>query len=508
MDALSGIIQAFEEEDCRAFRTFIQRKKTRSNRKDLQLFELLLLHPDKDSGELIQTLGTPNRNAYHTIRKRLFRHLGDFILTRQTLTDTTAAAEVQSLFTLAQFFFTQRSEELGWRYLMRAENLAEKNELFSLLNTIYLFQLEKVESPHAPDLDQILERRKQNLIKQREEENITEAQAIIKAKLREFRLFGKDFDFEKLVNEVLENSNLGNLTSASARIQYRLFTIMRSAVLARKDYYSFEPFLLSRYEILKEKRGFERKDHEYQLHILYIIIHTLYRNKRFEEALEYLEEMKECMQEYGGVHHRLFFARYSLLLAAVNNFLGRVDESISTLDAALENTQLSREMRMDMTLNLAVYWFEKKEFSQANKMLLNIYHTNGWIDKNMGKEWLLKKELIEMFVHYELEHYEIALNRIRSMERYFGEFFKLGLYKRVRVFIQIIKRIIVDPELPRNPVFFKELEASFDWVGTEREDIQAMAFYAWLKSKIIQRDYYETLIGWINGDEEFLFQDD
>jgi hypothetical protein len=36
-----------------------------------------------------------------------------------------------------------------------------------------------------------------------------------------------------------------------------------------------------------------------------------------------------------------------------------------------------------------------------------------------------------------------------------------------------------------------------DFVPYEQEDIQAMAFYAWLKSKATQKDFYTTLLGLI-----------
>jgi hypothetical protein len=37
-------------------------------------------------------------------------------------------------------------------------------------------------------------------------------------------------------------------------------------------------------------------------------------------------------------------------------------------------------------------------------------------------------------------------------------------------------------------------------VPEEKEDLQAMTFYAWLKAKILQRDYYEVLLETVKPD--------
>jgi hypothetical protein len=39
----------------------------------------------------------------------------------------------------------------------------------------------------------------------------------------------------------------------------------------------------------------------------------------------------------------------------------------------------------------------------------------------------------------------------------------------------------------------QRVESSFDWIDKENEDLQAMSYNAWLKSKITNRKFYEVL---------------
>jgi hypothetical protein len=62
------------------------------------------------------------------------------------------------------------------------------------------------------------------------------------------------------------------------------------------------------------------------------------------------------------------------------------------------------------------------------------------------------------------------------------------------VFLKFIRRMITNPELVATPAFAEEVkEASLGWPG-EKEDIQAITFFCWLKSKMLRRNYYEVLL--------------
>jgi hypothetical protein len=54
--------------------------------------------------------------------------------------------------------------------------------------------------------------------------------------------------------------------------------------------------------------------------------------------------------------------------------------------------------------------------------------------------------------------------------------------------------VIVNPNLVTTTDFAQKVEDSFDWVGAKQEDLQAMSYYAWLKAKMLNDNYYSILL--------------
>ena len=44
-----------------------------------------------------------------------------------------------------------------------------------------------------------------------------------------------------------------------------------------------------------------------------------------------------------------------------------------------------------------------------------------------------------------------------------------------------------------------QLETDLDWIPFEQEDLQAILFYSWLKSKLLRKDKYEVLLEVVNS---------
>ena len=112
----------------------------------------------------------------------------------------------------------------------------------------------------------------------------------------------------------------------------------------------------------------------------------------------------------------------------------------------------------------------------------------------MGVEWRFKKNMIEVITQIELRHEDIALSKILSIEKHFALFFQQAAYARARIFLSFIKRLVNQPEIISSQSFAEEvINAQLAW-PEEKEDLQAITFFAWLKAKMKKRNYYETLV--------------
>ncbi len=481
---------------------FISRQKKKKQRKDRDLFVLLQANRTYTAKEIIQKIypEEPNAVAYHALRKRLLQQLTAFIVLKQMDEDTTAASSIMGLVSLAKYLFDRQAYKLGWSYIRKAEKLAAATQHYDLLNTIYTIQIAHANNDFADKLEEIIEKRNQNKPLADEDERATIANSLIEQQLNLVRMQGRSLDFDEITQQILSTYHLTQAVSKRPGLLYKLISIARSAVLAKKDFYSFEPYLINQFLQTEANNGFSAANHNYKLSLLYMIAHVLYRNRKFTESMHYLEQLYASVNQKRSYYIQ-FYPKYVLLLAANHVFTNRNSKAVALLENLLQDADaiLTDKNRLNAQLNLAFYYFQQQDYGKANKQLLTIGHSDKWCEKKMGKEWILKKSLSELIIQFELGNIDLALNKIRSIERYFELLLKNPAYKNVQTYLEFIKQMINEPYRITQTQFFEQVDTSFDFLPSQQEDLQAIGFYAWLKSKMAKRSYYDVLIELTNN---------
>ena len=284
MDSLRSLVSVLDDSEQNEFRNKLKKEVRGDSSKELKLFDLLLDSDDTDPGELLYK--SKGEAAYHTLRKRLSQRLIDYIVVRRMETDNTSSGSIMGLISLSGYLIEQGLNRQGWYYLRKAEERAIDGDHFDLLNTIYLKQIEHYDPESGSDLNDIIEKKQKSKLLNEEDERVAIASSLIKNELRKTILDGKEVDFEGITRLILTSYNLTNTLTERPKVLFNILTIARTAILAKKDFHSFEPYIISKYEKINTGKGFERKDHFYQLSILYMIAHVLYRNRKFDKSLQ------------------------------------------------------------------------------------------------------------------------------------------------------------------------------------------------------------------------------
>jgi hypothetical protein len=504
MDTLKEIIHSLSYDDIREFKLFINRQKKKKNRTDLNLFEILLHEKnEKPKGIVNKLYSNINMNAYHSVRKRLIKHLTTYIVLKRMDEDVTTSSALMGMISLSKYLFENNLNVLGWKQLVKAEEIAISSEQFDLLNTIYNLQIDNCNLIDKYDLKHLIKKRNENKKALDEEERALIAKSIIEHELKKIMLEGKEINFNRVVQKVLNQTNLEKTVILRPKLLYNILSIIRSASVAQKDYFMLEPYIIDTYNKMEEKSGFSKSSHYYKLQILYMICHVLYRNRKFKKAEEFLEILRREIDKFNGVYFSSIFPKYLMLLAVVKSYSGNNQTAIKIHTEALENKNLKLLLKEEhnIRLNLAVYYFNENNYKKSNECILQFTHSDAWYEKKLGKEWVLKKNLIEMIVQYELGHDEIAMNRLRAIETHFSDMFKYNIYQRVKVFLVLVKEYFNKPEIVKNKEFEKKVSESNIYLPDEHEDIRAMAFFLWLKSKMTGKPYYEVLIERVNKNK-------
>ncbi|MDQ4141678.1 MAG: hypothetical protein M3142_14305 [Bacteroidota bacterium] len=503
MDDLKITINSLSAEDKKEFSSFIQRHKKKNNRKDYELFLLLQQKKSYKPQELITRLYSdePNPVAYYALRKRLMQHLTDFIVLKRMTEDPTASSSIMGLLSLARYLFEVRADRIAWNTLRKAEKLSLDNEQFDLLNAVYNLQIEKSDNEFADKLENIIEKRNANKIKADEDERANIANSLISQQLTLARTQGRNLQFDKIIQKVLQTYGLTEAVSQQPALFYKLMSITRSAVLARKDFFGFEPFIIAQYQQVAVKPGFSPAQQYYRINLLYMIAHVLYRNRKFNASNQYLHELFEALQNEAKSYFPAYYPRYVFLKTANDAFLGKLNESVALMEDLVDNKSnlLSQRDTLTAQLGLSFLYFAQKAYAKANRLLLRQPHSDKWCEKIMGKEWLLKKNLGELIIQYELGNLDVALEKSKAITRSFNDLLNQPVYKNVGSFLRLTEEIILQPNTVRSKTFYNQVEETLDFLPAEQEDLHAMSYYAWLKSKMVSRDYYEVLLELANN---------
>lgn len=490
MDDLKQIISTFSTDEQKEFASFVQRQKKIKNRKDLELFRLLAQKQVYKPAQLLAKLYPNDRNqvAYHAVRKRLMQHLIDFILLKSSGKQTSTTLGMISL-----ALFDRKLEKLGWEFLRKAEKVALLHEQYDLLNAIYNLQISLSNSEFADKLEEIIEKHKHNKMLADEEEKANIANQLIQQKLREVRLQGNDLDFKAIIRQILQTYQLSEAIVKRPSLLYKLMTIARSEVLVSKDFYRFEPYLIEQYQLVVAKYSFAPQHAHYQLGLLYMIAHVLYRNKKFAQSMLYLEKMRELFTADSRLQTQ-FYTKYALLLSANYALSKQTLEAIRLLENMLKERKntLSQEDTLNIYLNLSIYYFQEENYKKANQCFLALQSSEGWLVRKMGREWVLKKNLVELIAQYELKNYDLARNKLKRIEKNFADMLAQSLFQNVKAYLYFIRQMLDNPSI-RPDRLFAQTDELFVFDPIAEEDLQEIRFYAWLKAKLLKKKYQEVL---------------
>ena len=505
MDDLREIILTLDSDDKREFRYFLNRIKQKRHRKDVALFDILQEGKEYRTEYIMQKLyKSQGKEAYYALRKRLYKQLMDFVILKSRVKDTTAVSTVTEYINLSQYLYDQNRERLSFKYLKKARVLAEEIEHYELLNAIYNLMIDKMEWEQEKDLMEVISFYQKNKILLERAEKVSIANSIIRHQLIAHQKEARVIDFDTLIAKVFSDLGVDNETLLTPRELYKLMSLSRNAIIAKKEYVSFEPFIIGKYNELLETGGFTDKMVFYQLGLLYFVAHTLYRNKKFDEAKKYLTTFDVVLSGKGNSYFVFYYPKYMQLCAAVSLFSRELDVAHHFLQNLLEHKQvnLKHADRLNILINQGIYYFLDKNFVAAHRVLLSINHTDKWCEKQLGKEWVLKKNLMEVMLYVEMEKTDIAESRLRSIERTYKNLFKHPVYQRVKGFLSLVKFVLMHPHEVGSEKFHAIVDSTIDWQTFAQEDLQAMGFYAWIKAKMQQRELYEVWLELAEGKDE------
>ena len=503
MDLLADIVQHLAKKEEKTFRSSLLADNY--DRRDIVLFDLLRERSDWKPGELLRKIYTTNgEKAYHSLRDRLKNKLITFLDTDEEDVESHLRNEIFKLTDFAVRMLKRDMSGLANWLLDKAETQAIANHQYDLADRIYEIQLLHIDRMEISE-DDLLVKRNENWAKHCHHRELNELCARMHGSLKKQRRTGGSLDPEIVIPEICTKFNLSRSKLKNATFMLRLIILVRSVIASTKEYLKFEPYLIRVFTQLKSLNAFSGVHASSEVGFVYAIAHTLYRNLKFDVATEWLNRMEAMMTLKNITDHHLY-GKLMGMRAAIASFSGRNDEAIVIVRTELEqnSAQLAESDRLDLLLNLAVYYFHAEDYKKANECICQIHSGTKSLVELKGREWVFKKELIAAIIYYERNEMELALTRIKAMQRKYGAFLQHDTYQFAGEFLRLFRKTIEKPELIRSQEFAMEVRALSDSWPAERRDLQAITFFCWLKSKVKNVKYYVVLQDWMEKEREMM----
>jgi len=490
---LNQLISSLSTEEQTSFEVFLKKKNRRTDTKNVLLLRLLVSGETDSDSICIAIYNQNNKNAYHALRKRLYDSLLDFVATNNLAQENDVEMLLIKNIVSARNFFQRKQYEIGFHILSKAEYLAQDHLLFPILNEIYHTQIQYAHTSPKVALNSIITKFNNNQQSYLAEERLNIVYATIREQINISVFQKKTIDFNAVITSALNEYQIDINQSITFKSLYQLISIASISAFASKDYYSIESFLINTYEKI-ENHQHKQKQLYYHIQVLYLIANMYFRNKKFELAFEYLQKMMNEMTGKNRKYFKTFLLKHQNLLALCFNYSNENKKAINIAQKHLVKKHQDLESQLDIILCLCMYHFHDKNYQQALKTINTFYHSDNWYQQKSGNEWLIKKNLIELLIHIELDHLSLVESRILSFKRKHGAYLKSVEQNRVITFISLIEELYLKHNNKTTPIFLNKTETSFNFKNNKQEDIFVMSFYAWLKAKATNKDIYKTTL--------------
>ncbi|WP_294733800.1 hypothetical protein [uncultured Flavobacterium sp.] len=491
MNAIDEVFSIMSIEDKQGFKSYLSKKNKRQDVQNISFFKFL----ETDDINVFKNKYKDKKSAdaYHALRKRVYDSLIEFMANRSFENITSVEHEVLRLLVVGRVFLEHKLYKTAFKCLAKAEVKALSLEHFNLLNEIYNTQIQYAHINESISLDVLIEKHKTNRERLYKEEQLNLGYAILRRELAAIYHEGKVVDFRSLIKSTMESLAISFEEVLTFKSLYQMLFIANEYASINSNFGLIEPFVEKSFAFISHKKELGEKHLYYHIYILYFIANIHFRNHRFKTSLEYLARMNEQMQLQGGKYKKRFSLRWSLLLALNEHYSGSPEKAIDIAQKAMTSQKGADPVDVnDLNISLAGFYLQKGD-KAVFKCMRQFTHTDGWYEKRMGKDWAIKKVLLEIVMHIEFDDSEQALYRIKAFKRRYKKYLSEVKENRVLDYVQLIEKYILNPNSSVTAVFKNKLHTLTNEVQTS-QDVFVLSFMGWLTAKVERKPVYETIL--------------
>jgi len=482
MDILNQIIANMNKEQVRGYKLFVNRTNEKEDRKDIQYFDYVRKSGDGyDEKKIHEKLYSgSDKNTFYRLKNRVLSDVSKSLMVQHF--DDDELVYTLHLLALVKFNFNRNQIRIAHYFLKKAESEARRIENFELLDIIYgeYIRLSREMMSINPEHFILMRSTNQEQIKQLRA--IDDILATVTYRLKATQNFSStENPVLKLLQKTVRELSADKELQRSPKLRLKIYDAVTQILLQKRQYHALEEYLLSMYDDFVKEKLFNKNNHDTKLQMLVFIVNTLFKTDKLNDSLKYADKLKAAMEE----HHRMHFDKYLFFYynSLVINY-SRLDRS-KAIDILMEmkgNEKICANnfYELFIYLNLAVVYFDKKDFHQSIRNLHKIYLLDGY--KNADKSLQFKIAIADLMVRYELNDEDTLEYKLKQVKKDFRSMLNQKENAREKEMVDTIALMMKSQNIKADKTLVKKIQQILK--QEEASDTEIIHYRNWLKEKI------------------------
>lgn len=485
MKILQHIAGIMNKEEVRHLKLFMGRTAAGNDRKDAELFDFIRKHYPEYPEEKIQKKLYENKdkNALYRLKNRLLDDIGKSLVLQYF--DENEFNDIVHSIVLARFFQAKAQPKIAKYYLNCAEKKARETDQIDLLDVIYSEYIRLSQETLELNPTEYIRLRKNNRHILNYLQEIDDILAEVVYRVRTAQNFsGQDYKMIETLQQKVNEFSKHKEVRSSSQLRLKIYQSVSRIMLHKQDYPSLEKYLVQTYSEFSRQHLFTRNTHDTKLQMLTYLANASIKNRKHDQSLEYAHKLKEAMGEFGGMmHDKYLFFYYNTLI--INYSKKNLEKAIETLNEAKDNPVIKKLPFYTVFIyaNLAVAYFDQKNFKQAIRSLVKLMMEPGY--PNMDQMLRLKLGIAELMIRFELGDFDILEHRSDQLRKEFGDLLKTKAARRQQDMMQIVTQMINAASVKKDKTLVGKIEKLIGSIPSEEAaDSDIINYNEWLKNKI------------------------
>jgi hypothetical protein len=482
MNVLQELIATLNTEEARTVNIFLRRTNDSGERKDVELFDNIRKSGEKYDEEKIalKLYSEKEKNTFYRLKNRLVNDINRSLsLLYYNQNDY---SEIIHKLVLAKLFLSRGQHDLAYRYLSKIKQKADKNEYYDLLDLIYNELIKLSHEMLSINPVEFIEKRKENDKKLKQIREIEDVLAVLIYQIKTSQNFGKkdkeitDF-LQKKIDKYVEDKSIAN----SAQLRFKIYHAISRILLQQADYKSLEKYLSKTYTEFTKEGLFNKNNHETKLQMLTYLANSLFKIEDIKQSLIYTELLHDAMKEFNAaLYDKYLFYYYNALV--INYSVVDKRKAVSILLKAKEEKAIQKlpVFTVFIYLNLAVQYFDLKEFKNARKNISSLKQHKSF--KELNQAFQLKISIVEILIWFEEKDDEYTEHLIHQVRREYKKLLSEEEFEKEEELISIVQKWTKN-DFELNDSLVSESKEYIKTYSSDKEN-DVVDYSEWLKGKL------------------------